>query len=57
MTSYFKNESRLPIWQPYDPDKTYLQRNRFLIVHIMGNNVNPDQKRFRYSGVDIAYVS
>ena len=28
MTSHFKHESRLPIRQPFDPDKTDLHRNR-----------------------------
>ena len=29
----------------------------FLTVHIIGINVNPDLKRFRYSGVDTAFVA
>ena len=29
----------------------------FLIVHTLGINVNTDQKRFRYSGVDKAYIA
>ena len=28
----------------------------FITVHIIGINVNPDRKRFRYSDVDTGYV-
>ena len=57
MASYFKHESRLPIWQPFDLDKNGSASQSFLTVRIMGNNVNPDRKRFRYSGVDWAIGS
>ena len=54
MDSYFKPELRLPLRQPFD--STYMHQNRFLTVHIMDINVNPDRKMFRYSGVDTAIV-
>ena len=46
----------------YPSDSLSIQIKRIYIeivfnVHIMGNNVNPDRKRFRYSGVDMANAS
>ena len=49
MESYFKHESRLPIWQPF---KSRLNGSASKSIHIMRFNVDSDRKWLRYSGVD-----
>ena len=47
MAIYFKHESRLPIGQPFDPDKTDLHRNRLklstscgIMLILIGNGLD-----------------